>query len=669
MDINDEDAMIFDDNSYFFNIGNHRKAYTFLGSHKATRMGRTGYQFRVWAPRCTAVYLQGDFNDWALLPMEHHVSGIWSVFVEGAKAGQCYKYGIEDNLGNITYKMDPFGFRFELPPKDATVIHDLNPFEWTDQHWQTLQEQSSLDENPLQIYEVHASSWRRHSDGSAYTFVELADTLIPYVKQMGYTHIEFLPLMDHPLAASWGYQITGFYAFNALYGKPEELQYFVNKAHKEGIGVFLDWVPGHFSRNAYALAYFDGTPTFEFEDNNRANNVGWGTLNFDLGKSQVQSYLISNALFWLKEFHFDGIRVDAVSNMLYLDFDQGPWTPNEDGSNVNREGVAFIKKLNQSIKEECPHATMMAEESTDWDGVTRAVEENGLGFDYKWNMGWMNDTLKFFEMDPLYRPANLRLITFTFVYQFNERYILPLSHDEVVHGKKSLLHKMPGDRWNQFANLRVLFAYMLAQPGKQLHFMGNEFGQFIEWRYYSELEWRDLDQELNPEFQHFVATLNQLGQAEPALHVWDHSWEGITILNADDLTEGVLTFIRHGKEAQDDIVVICNFTPVQRDRVRVGVQQNGTYYPILNTAMKTFGGSWTKNLSPVVSETIAHDNQEYSIELLVPGLSVIFLKVDADPVLQENVVSSDVRNKQKTAIRKESVHKQEVDARNIKNEK
>lgn len=614
------------DEIYYFNEGNHYQAYRFLGSQPSVENGQKGFRFSVWAPNATTVYLQGDFNQWANQAMQWYEGGVWSLFVPNAQEGHCYKYGIDHGNGHIEYKMDPFGFRFETAPKDATIVYAMNEHEWKDQTWMRSRTRKVLHEMPIQIYEVHASSWKQHLDGSFYSFDELAEELIPYVKEMGYTHIEFMPMMDHPLDASWGYQITGYYAICGRYGTFDAFKRFVDKAHQAGIGVFMDWVPGHFCRNAYALAYFDGTPTFEYQDVNRANNVGWGTLNFDLGKNQVQSFLISNALFWLKECHLDGLRVDAVSNMLYLDFDQGPWTPNEDGSNDNRQGVAFIRKLNTVVKEQLPDVLMMAEESTNWQGITHSVEDGGLGFDYKWNMGWMNDTLKFFELDPIYRPPSLRLITFVFMYQFNERYILPYSHDEVVHGKNSMLGKLLGDRYNQFATLRVIHGYMMAQPGKKLHFMGNEIGQFLEWRYYSGLEWCDLNNEFNKEYQHYMKTVNHLGQQYKALHQLDHSPDGITVLDADNLTEGVLTFIRKGKLARDFIIVACNFVPVQREQFRIGVPYKGQYEVLLNSEMEEFGGKWTQNLPVMKAEEVPFNGQPYSIECIIPSLSVLYLK-------------------------------------------
>ncbi len=611
---------------YHFNHGNHEAAYQFLGCHKVDQDGVTGYRFAIWAPHAANVYILGDFNNWQNEALSHIEAGVWAGIIEGAERSQCYKVGIDHGNGHIEYKIDPFGFNFEIAPKDATVVWGLEDFEWSDQVWMNQQWRKNSVHSPLNIYEVHASSWRRHPDGRTYTFAELADSLIPYVKEMGYTHIEMMPLMDHPLDASWGYQITGYYAVCGRYGTLEEFKDFVNQAHQAGIGVIMDWVPGHFCRNANALAYYDGTPTFEYQDVNRANNVGWGTLNFDLGKNQVQSFLISNAMFWLKECHLDGLRVDAVSNMLYLDFDQGPWTPNEDGSNHNRQGVAFLQKLNTTIKDHLPHVLMIAEESTDWKGITHAVSEGGLGFDYKWNMGWMNDTLRFFETDPYYRPQNFRLITFVFMYQYNERYVLPFSHDEVVHGKKSLLDKIPGNRETQFETLRLLHGYMMAQPGKKLHFMGNELGQYLEWRYYSELEWKDLSFEFNREYQHYMKTLNHIGKDYKALHYYDTEPAGLTVLDADNVEQAVLTMMRQGKAKRDFLIIALNFIPVERQEYRIGVPYKGEYEVLLNSQMQEFGGRWTENLPVMKTEEVPHDGQPYSIVTTVPSLGVLYIK-------------------------------------------
>ncbi|MGO4938535.1 1,4-alpha-glucan branching protein GlgB [Fundicoccus sp. Sow4_D5] len=616
----------FEENIYFFNQGNHVEAYRFLGSKSHIHDGVEGYQFSVWAPNAYKVYLLGDFNQWTNQNMNLFDGGVWTLFIPNAQKGQCYKYGIDHGNGHIEYKIDPFSNRFELAPKDASIVWDVYDFEWQDAAWLRRRARRDKFSTPLQIYEMHGTSWKQHEDGSYYSFAELADELIPYVKKMGYTHIEFLPLMDHPLEASWGYQITGYFSVGGRFGTNEEFKEFVNRAHQENIGVIMDWVPGHYCRNANALAYYDGTPTYEYQDINKANNVGWGTLNFDLGKTQVQSFLISSAYFWLEEFHLDGLRVDAVSNMLYLDFDQGPWTPNEDGTNENKEGVKFLQKMNQTIHEALPDVLMIAEESTSREKITHPVSEGGLGFDYKWNMGWMNDTLKFFEMDPIYRPENLTLITFVFMYQYKERYVLPYSHDEVVHGKSSMLGKVPGDRFNQFANLRVIHGYMLAQPGKILHFMGNEIGQYLEWRFYSGLEWNDLQRPFNREYQHYMQTINKLGLKEKAFFEQDHEPSGLTVLDADNYDEGVLTFIRHGKHPRDFIIVICNFVPVQRDSVRIGVPYRGQYEVLLNSDAKEFGGKWTNEKEVFKTEEIEFNNQPHSIEVTIPALSVMYIR-------------------------------------------
>ena len=616
----------FEENIYFFNHGNQAEAYKFLGSKVHEHNGVKGYQFSVWAPNAYKVYLQGDFNQWANQVMNQIPGGVWTLFVPNATQGQCYKYGIDHGNGHIEYKLDPFSNRFEIAPKDASIVWDLYDFKWQDDAWMRRRAKKNKFETPLQIYEVHATSWKQHADGTYYSFAELAAFLIPYVKEMGYTHIEFLPLMDHPLEASWGYQITGYFAVGGRFGTNEEFKEFVNLAHQSGIGVLLDWVPGHFCRNANALAYFDGTPTYEYPEVNQANNIGWGTLNFDLGRDQVHSFLISSAYYWLNEFHVDGLRVDAVSNMLYLDFDQGPWIPNEDGTNENKAGVRFLQKLNQTIHQLLPDVLMIAEESTSREKITHPVEEGGLGFDFKWNMGWMNDTLKFFEMDPLYRPAKLTLITFVFMYQFKERYILPYSHDEVVHGKASMLGKIPGDRFNQFATLRVIHGYMLAQPGKMLHFMGNEIGQYLEWRYYSELEWIDLDRPYNTEYQHYMKTINHIGLKEKAFYQLDHDEAGITILDADNYDEGVLTFIRHGKRARDFVIVVCNFVPVRRSSVRIGVPYHGQYEILMNSDAKEFGGELLDSHQVFKTEPKAFNKQPHSIVVDVPALSVLYIR-------------------------------------------
>ncbi|MGF3072853.1 1,4-alpha-glucan branching protein GlgB [Facklamia sp. P12945] len=603
----------------------HDQAYHFLGA-KQVQSNSKGYQFSVWAPNAWQVYLQGDFSNWKNLWMEKLDGGVWSLYVENAQAGHCYKYGMDHGNNHIEYKIDPYAMRFETPPQDASIIEDLTPFPWNDQKWLKARKAKDKFDSPLQIYEVHQSSWRQHPDGRSYSFKELAHSLVPYVKEMGYNYIEFMPLTAFPYAPSWGYQVTGYYAVAGQYGSNEDFKYFVNYAHQEGIGVILDWVPGHFNQNANALAYFDGQACYEYADPQRAKNISWGSLNFDLGKLQVQSFLISNLNYWLSEFHLDGIRADAISNILYLDFDQGPWTPNKYGGNDNLEGYHFLRIMNQWVQDYYPEVYMIAEEATSSSGITLDIAHGGLGFDYKWNMGWMNDVLRFFQLPYNQRPAQLRLITFVFMYQFKERYLLPFSHDEVVHGKKSLLAKMPGSRYDQFADLRLLHAYMLAQPGKKLHFMGNELGQFIEWRYYEELDWQGLKQEYNSEYQAFMRTINKIGLNRPEFYQLDHHPEGITVLDADDLERGLLSFIRWSKNKQSYSVIMINFSKNHYYDVELGVPESGDFLVYLNSQADQFAGyqqNWQKFYQ---AKNKSCCKQDYCCLIEVPALSVQFIE-------------------------------------------
>ncbi|MGE7365529.1 1,4-alpha-glucan branching protein GlgB [Desemzia incerta] len=625
---NQFDLTRFKTDSYLFNTGNYYDCYYTLGCHKEINDGQPGYRFTVWAPHAKSVSLVSDCTNWNMgKPLEKiEDTEMWTVFCETAKEGQPYKYRIEQQDGTVKLKIDPQAFEFEVRPKEASVIKDLPQKKWRDGLWMANKKRFPTHERPLNIYEVHMSSWNRHPDGSWYTIPELQAELIPYVKENGYTHIEFLPLMEHPLDASWGYQATGYFALSSKFGTIEEMQDFVEAAHLANIGVLMDWVPSHYNKNDYGMAYFDGTPQYEYKDYLKAQNYRWGTLNFDLGKPQVHSFLISNALFWIEQFHLDGLRVDAVSNMLYLDYDEGEWTPNEDGSNHNREGVSFIQKLNNIVFERHPDTLMIAEESTAWEKVTGSIDEGGLGFNYKWNMGWMNDTLRFFEMDPIHRKNHFNLLTFSFMYMFNENYLLPFSHDEVVHGKKSLMHKMPGDRYNQFAGLRVLETYRMAHPGKKLGFMGNEFGQFLEWKFDDSLEWENLTDPMNQKHLDFTRTLNQFYKEHRALWELDHDPKGIQILDADNAEESIMTFIRKGKKPRDFLIVICNFVPIERHNYRVGVPFEGQYEEILNTEMEELGGTWTKGQGVLKTEKKAWNQQEYSLNLIVPAMSVVILK-------------------------------------------
>lgn len=618
----------FEEMSYLFNTGNYYDCYLTLGSHKEVQNGTEGFRFTVWAPHAEAVSLVSDCTDWFEGKRMEKVghTEMWTVFCDSAKEGQPYKYRIQHQDGTVKLKIDPQALEYEVRPKDASVIKELPQKKWRDGLWMASKKRFPVYERPLNIYEVHMSSWKRHEDGTWYSIPELQRELIPYVKEMGYTHIEFLPLMEHPLDASWGYQATGYFALSSKFGTLEDMQDFVEAAHLANIGVLMDWVPSHYNKNDYGMAYFDGTPQYEYQNYHQAQNYRWGTLNFDLGKPQIHSFLISNALFWIEQLHLDGLRVDAVSNMLYLDYDEGEWIPNDDGSNHNREGVKFLQKMNTVIFERHPETLMIAEESTAWSKVTKPVEQGGLGFNYKWNMGWMNDTLRFFEMDPALRKQHFNLLTFSFMYMFNENYVLPFSHDEVVHGKKSLMHKMFGDRYNQFAGLRTLEAFRMTHPGKKLGFMGNEYGQFLEWKFDSSLEWNSLDDAANNKHLQFSRTLNQIYKENKALWELDHDPKGIEILDADNASESIMTYIRKGKKPRDFLIIICNFVPVERQNYRVGVPFEGQYEELLNTEMEELGGTWTETQGTLKTEKKPHNNQDYSINLIVPAMSVVILK-------------------------------------------
>lgn len=576
-----------------FNTGENFAIQNYLGSHFAHHNGEDGFYFRVWAPHAQKVQLIGDFTSWReyALDMTQDDSGIWEIFVNWAYEGQIYKYLVTRESGQEVEKIDPFGKLFESRPATGTILRKDNVFKWQDSLWLGRRKRFGFKERPINIYEVHTSSWKRASDGSNLTFKDLTVQLIPYLVEMHYTHVEFMPLMAHPLDVSWGYQSMGYFALEHTFGRPEEFKEFVNTCHQNNIGVIVDWVPGHFTQNDDALAYFDGTPLFEYTDYDRAHNYRWGALNFDLGKNQVQSFLISSLLYWINEYHLDGVRVDAVSNMLYLDYDEGPWKVNHEGTNINLEGFHFLRKLNGVVKRDHPDLMMIAEEATASIPITTSLKDNGLGFDYKWNMGWMNDTLKFFEEDPVYRQFDYNLITFSFMYSFKEHYILPFSHDEVVHGKKSLMHKMWGDRYNQFAGLRNLYTYQICHPGKKLLFMGSEFGQFLEWKCQEQLEWSNLEDEMNRKMQLFTRNLNTFYKDHKSLWQIDDSYDGIEIIDADNSAETVLSFIRRSKKGED-LICVFNMTPVERQNFTIGVPNFGIYEEIWNTELVEFGGVW-----------------------------------------------------------------------------
>ena len=621
--------MNLDEAMYTFGTGENFHLQNYLGVHELE--GEEGFVFRVWAPHAEQIQVIGDFTGWFDTPLDmtqNHI-GVWEATSSLPEEGQLYKFLVKRKGGQVVEKMDPFATYLEPRPGTGAVIRKKKAKKWKDGLWMGCRKRFGFQKRPVNIYEVHASSWKLKEDGQPYTFKELKEELIPYLVKMNYTHVEFLALMAHPLGMSWGYQLMGYFAFEHTYGTPEEFQDFVEACHQNNIGVLVDWVPGHYTQNDDALAYFDGTPTFEYQDHDRAHNYRWGALNFDLGKNQVQSFLISSALYWIENYHIDGIRVDAVSNMLYLDYDEGPWMPNKDGGNRNLEGYGFLQKLNREIKKRYPDVMMVAEESTAATPITQPIEEGGLGFDFKWNMGWMNDILRFYEEDPVYRQYDFNLMTFSFMYCFNENYVLPFSHDEVVHGKKSMMHKMWGDRYNQFAGLRNLYAYQLCHPGKKLLFMGSEFGQFLEWKHDYQLEWGNLEDEMNQKMQAFTSHMNAFYKDHKSLWQIDDSYDGIEIIDADNRAESVLSFIRKGDKGDKGDILVCvfNLTPVERKDFTIGLPIAGIYEEVLNTEMEEFGGVWKEGNPDTHTQKAKWKDYENTLSFTLPALGASIWRV------------------------------------------
>ena len=621
--------MNLDEAMYTFGTGENFHLQNYLGVHELE--GEEGFVFRVWAPHAEQIQVIGDFTGWFDTPLDmtqNHI-GVWEATSSLPEEGQLYKFLVKRKGGQVVEKMDPFATYLEPRPGTGAVIRKQKAKKWKDGLWMGCRKRFGFQKRPVNIYEVHASSWKLKEDGQPYTFKELKEELIPYLVKMNYTHVEFLPLMAHPLGMSWGYQLMGYFAFEHTYGTPEEFQDFVEACHQNNIGVLVDWVPGHYTQNDDALAYFDGTPTFEYQDHDRAHNYRWGALNFDLGKNQVQSFLISSALYWIENYHIDGIRVDAVSNMLYLDYDEGPWMPNKDGGNRNLEGYGFLQKLNREIKKRYPDVMMIAEESTAATPITQPIEEGGLCFDFKWNMGWMNDILRFYEEDPVYRQYDFNLMTFSFMYCFNENYVLPFSHDEVVHGKKSMMHKMWGDRYNQFAGLRNLYAYQLCHPGKKLLFMGSEFGQFLEWKHDYQLEWGNLEDEMNQKMQAFTSHMNAFYKDHKSLWQIDDSYDGIEIIDADNRAESVLSFIRKGDKGDKGDILVCvfNLTPVERKDFTIGLPIAGIYEEVLNTEMEEFGGVWKEGNPDTRTQKAKWKDYENTLSFTLPALGASIWRV------------------------------------------
>lgn len=621
---------INESNLYLFHEGTQTRAYAILGAHPTERDGQRGTRFAVWAPHAENIWVEGDFNDWCGngFRMEREGdSGVWSLFAPGVEANSLYKYAIQHPSGEIRVKADPFAFAAELRPSTASRVVAADHFAWTDDGWFARQRKTPVYGQPLNIYEVHLGSWRRKADGAFLSYRELAYELVDYALEMGYTHLELLPVAEHPLDGSWGYQQTGYFAVTSRYGSPEDFQFLVNRAHEKGIGIILDWVPGHFCKDDHGLARFDGEPLYEPTDRVRAENIEWGTLNFELGSPEVRSFLISNAMFWFDVYHIDGLRVDAVANLLYLDFARGPgrWKPNKHGGRENLEAVDFLRRLNSAVFAQYPAALMIAEESTTWTGVTRPAHEGGLGFNYKWNMGWMNDMLRYAKTDPLFRAGKHNLVTFAMMYMYSENFILPLSHDEVVHGKQSLLDKMPGDYWQKFAGLRGFLGFAAAHPGKKLLFMGAEFGQFIEWDENRSLDWHLLGYELHAKLHLYVKELNHLYLSQRCLWEADHQRAGFRWINADDRNESIVSFVRYAADAADCLIVVCNFTPVGREGYVIGVPEAGEYREVFNSDDVRYGGSGALHTEPLVSGK-RWERWPHSLAVGVPPLGFVCFK-------------------------------------------
>ena len=614
---------------YLFHEGSNSNAYEYFGSH---RKNKNTVVFRVWAPDAKNVSVTGDFNDWAETenPMKQlkNSGGVWEAEIKNIKPYDMYKYCITAADGRTLMKCDPYGFHMETRPGTATKYYEIDDcYEWHDEKWVEARNGKNIYESPVNIYEIHAGSWKQYDDGNFYSYRALADALVPYVKKMGYTHIEFMPLTEYPFDGSWGYQVTGYFAATSRYGEPKDLMYLVDKCHENGIGVILDWVPAHFPKDANGLYEFDGGPLYEYSDPRKGEHYGWGTRVFDFGKNEVRSFLMSSASFWLKKYHLDGIRIDAVASMLYLDYDRkdGEWVPNKNGGNENLEAVEFLQKLNENIFRDFPYAMMIAEESTSWPMVTKPVFSGGLGFNFKWNMGWMNDILRYFSLDGFFRKYNHDCITFSMFYAFSENFVLPISHDEVVHGKKSLIDKMPGSYDEKFAGVRAFLGYMMAHPGKKLMFMGQEFGQFIEWNYEKGLDWLLLDYPKHRALQNYFKKINEFYKANPAFWQIDYSWEGFSWISSDDKDNSVIAFRRIDEKGKE-IIVVCNFTNVERCDYRIGIPKKGAYKIVFNSDDVDFGGEGKGNKGKLKTESINMHGFEQSISLDLPPMSAIYIK-------------------------------------------
>ena len=601
-----------------------------LGAHLVREGDTRGVRFALWAPNADNVSVIGDFNQWnrANHPMQRRDAGVWELFIPVLGAGTHYKYSVRALSGEVQEKSDPYAFFAEAPPRTASIVWGLNNHSWADQAWMQERGNRDLQHEPVSIYEVNLESWMRKPSHESLSYRELAERLVAYVRDLGYTHLELMPVMEHPFSGSWGYQVTGYFAPTSRFGTPDDFRYFVDCCHQADLGVILDWVPGHFPRDAHGLWRFDGTALYEHADPRQGEHREWGTLIFNYGRNEVRNFLLSNALYWLREFHIDGLRVDAVASMLYLDYarEQGEWIPNRFGGRENLEAIDFLKRFNELVHQE-PGAISIAEESTAWPGVSRPVYTGGLGFTMKWNMGWMHDMFQYFAKDSVFRKYHQQLITFSMLYAFTENFVLPVSHDEVVYGKRSLIYKMPGDEWQRFANTRAFLAYMFAHPGKKLLFMGTEFGQTSEWNHDAQLEWQLLQYPIHYKLQTMVKELNRLYRREPALFEVDDSYQGFEWIDLQDAESSIITFIRFARNREDFIVFACNFTPVPREGYRVGVPKGGLYRELFNTDSELFGGANLGNAGAVMAEEIPFHGRPASLNVTIPPLAVVAFKL------------------------------------------
>lgn len=620
---------------HLFNEGSHFEIYDRLGAHRREINGITGVNFAVWAPNAKAISVVGDFNEWdgRRHPMRKRVpSGIWEIFIPDVKVGEIYKFRVTNSYGQQVEKADPFGFYGELPPATASKITDLETYEWGDDAWMEKREKQNPLEQPVSVYELHLGSWKTDESKTNgwMNYRDIAHQIVDYCQEFGFTHIELMPISEHPYTGSWGYQTVGYFACTSRYGTPEDFMYFVDYCHQNNLGVIIDWVPAHFPKDGHGLAQFDGTALYEHSDPRQGEHPDWDTLIFNYDRNEVKNFLVSNAMFWLKKYHIDGLRVDAVASMLYLDYSrkEGQWIPNKYGGRENLGAIEFLKTMNEKVHESFPGVMTIAEESTAWGGVSRPTYAGGLGFSIKWNMGWMNDTLRYFRKDPIHRKYHHDELTFSLIYAFTENFMLPFSHDEVVHGKGSLLDQMPGELWQKFANLRLLYSYMWTHPGKKLLFMGCEFGQWNEWNCNSELQWDLLQWDSHAGLRKMVGDLNAIYQREPSLYEVDFEGGGFEWIDCMNREASLLGYIRRAKDPDDFVVVCCNFTPAVHHEYRLGVPEEGSYREIFNSDSEFYGGSNVGNGLGLVSEPIEAQGREHSIKLSVPPMGVVMVKKD-----------------------------------------